>query len=188
MSRIVALIAAAGLLSLAACQSAPEKAPQAAAEQPAAAQPAATQPAAGPAAAPAETAPAPAPVIEQVPAAPAQALQPVQAAPAQPEAATPKAPAPAAKPATITEKEALALAGKGNCLTCHKIEKRVVGPAWKDVAAKYRNDPNAAATIADHIKKGGSFGWKFGNMPPRGGSKISDADVAKLAGFIAGLK
>lgn len=177
MSRILALIAAASLLSLAACQSAPEKAPQTAADQAAAAQAAAKQPA--------ETA---------APAAPAAASEPVQAAPepapaapATPEAAKPKAPV-AARPATISEKEALALAGKGNCLNCHKIEKRVVGPAWKDVAAKYRNDPNAVSTITAHIKSGGSFGWKFGVMPPRGGSQLPDADVARLAGFVAGLK
>lgn len=82
----------------------------------------------------------------------------------------------------------MALATKGNCLVCHKIDSKLVGPAWKDVAAKYKGDANAASTIATHIKSGGSFGWKFGMMPPRGGSKISDAEVASLAGFIASLK
>ena len=194
MSRLFTLIAAASLLSLAACQSAKEKAPQAA--QPAAETVAAAPAAPAEAAPMAEPAPAPAAPIAQ-PAAPEPAAAPVvsAAAPAvapakpAPAVAKPAAPAPsAAKPAAISQEEALALAGKGNCLACHKIESKVVGPAWKAVAAKYKGDPNAAATIADHIKKGGSFGWKFGTMPARGGSKISDADVAKLAGFIAGLK
>lgn len=88
----------------------------------------------------------------------------------------------------LTKEQALALAGKGNCLACHKIEGKVVGPAWKDVGAKYKADANAASTIATHIKVGGSFGWKMGAMPPRGGSTLSDADVASLAKFIAALK
>jgi len=182
MSRILALIAAASLLSLAACQSAPEQTAQA--EE---------KPAAEKTAAPAEAVPA----AEPTPAAePAKSVSvPVKVEVSQPAPQPMPAPAPkVAKPkaavrtAAISQEEAMALARKGNCLTCHKIEKKVVGPAWKDVAAKYRGKPDAAATIAANIKKGGSFGWKFGKMPPRGGSKLSDADVAKLAGFIAGLK
>lgn len=82
----------------------------------------------------------------------------------------------------------MAIAGRGNCLACHKIESKVVGPAWKDVGAKYKGSANSVATIASHIKAGGSFGWKFGVMPPRGGSQLSDADVEKMAGFIASLR
>ncbi|MBI1173648.1 MAG: c-type cytochrome [Sideroxydans sp.] len=96
--------------------------------------------------------------------------------------------APAVTSGVLTQEQALALAAKGNCLACHKIDKKVVGPAWKDVAAKYRGDAKAAATIASHIKAGGSFGWKFGVMPPRGGSSLPDADVDSLAKFIASLK
>ncbi len=88
----------------------------------------------------------------------------------------------------ITKEQALALAGKSGCLVCHKIETKVVGPAWKDVGAKYKADANAASIIAAHIKSGGSYGWKMGNMPPRGGSSIKDADIDSLARFIASLK
>lgn len=109
------------------------------------------------------------------------------AAKPQAPAAKPAAPA-AAKADVITKEQAVALAGKGNCFTCHKIEAKVVGPAWKDVGAKYKADANAAGTIAAHIKSGGSFGWKMGNMPPRGGSSIKDADIDSLAKFIASLK
>lgn len=146
--------------------------------------PAATAETAAPAAKPVEAAPAGTaaePASEAKPAAAEEAAIPPAAKPAA-------AAAPAAKSATLTREQALALAQKGNCLACHKIESKVVGPAWKDVAAKYRGDANAVATITSHIKSGGSFGWKFGTMPPRGGSKISDAEVASLAKFIASLK
>lgn len=212
MSRMLALACATTLLSITGCNKASEEASKPAAEQaaPQAVAPAATE-AAAPvpvpatptmAAKPAEPAPAkPAkPASEQKPvepvaAAPAPAAKP-EAPVAKPEAPAAKPEAPAAKPvapaaaspAVITKEQALALAGKGNCLACHKIESKVVGPAWKDVGAKYKGDANAAATIATHIKAGGSFGWKLGNMPPRGGSKISDADVESLAGFIASLR
>jgi cytochrome c len=92
-----------------------------------------------------------------------------------------------AHPPVITKEQALALASKGDCLICHRIEYKLVGPAWKDVAAKYRGNANAVNTIASHIQSGGSFGWKFGVMPPRGGSTISDEEVTNLARFIASL-
>jgi cytochrome c551/c552 len=93
-----------------------------------------------------------------------------------------------AKVAVITQEQAMALARSGNCLACHKIETRLVGPAWKAVGVKYNGDAKAARTIATHIKSGGSFGWNMGAMPPRGGSKILDADVESLAKFIASLR
>lgn len=93
-----------------------------------------------------------------------------------------------AKVAVITQEQAMALARSGNCFACHKIDSGLVGPAWKAVAAKYKDDVNAASTIANHIKAGGSFGWRMSIMPPRGGSKISDADVESLAKFIASLR
>ena len=79
----------------------------------------------------------------------------------------------------------MALARKGNCLACHKIDSKLVGPAWKDVGAKYKGD---AAPIAANIKKGGKFGWNLGVMPAKGGSSLSDSDIASLAGYIATLK
>lgn len=91
----------------------------------------------------------------------------------------------APKTGAVTQDQAMALAKKGNCLACHKIDSKLVGPAWKDVGAKYKGD---ATTIAANIKKGGKFGWNLGMMPPKGGSSLSDADIASLAGFIATLK
>ncbi len=186
MTRKLVLAAAVALLGISACKSVKPEVPMTAAAQPAPEAAAAPQPAV-------QLAPAQMAAPAASPETPAPAAQPAEAAaPSAPVAHTMKAASPAApptaKPAVVSREQFLALAGKGNCLACHKIESRVVGPAWKDVGAKYRNDPNAAATIASHIKSGGSFGWKFGVMPPRGGSAISDADVAVLAKFIASLK
>lgn len=77
-------------------------------------------------------------------------------------------------------------AGKKNCATCHAVDHRVVGPAFKDVSAKYKGKKNAVALITKSIKSGGSFGWNFGTMPPRG-LGANDEEVATMAKFIAGL-
>lgn len=192
MSRILAIAVAATLLGVSACKNVGGEAPKPSTMQPV--------PEASVAPTPAEVSAAEAaPAVPATPAPPTPAPEaPIAEAEAPVAPAAPAAPAPAAKqdvsvkpapkPAPVTKEQAMALAAKGNCLACHKIDSRLVGPAWKDVAAKYRNDANAVGTIASHIKSGGAFGWKFGTMPPRGGSKISDADVTTLARFIAGLK
>ena len=192
MSRILLLAAAATLLSMTACsKNSGEAAPAAAQPAPPAVAPKATEPAA-PAMSEAVPDSSKAPAKDEQPAAakPEAAMPAVEPKPAAPVAMMPaaKAEAPVGKSATLTKDQFLALAAKGNCLACHKIESKVVGPAWQDVGAKYKGDSNAAAIIASHIKAGGSFGWKFGVMPPRGGSQLSDADVDSLAKFIASLK
>ena len=77
--------------------------------------------------------------------------------------------------------------GKQFCSACHAIDHRVVGPAWKDVAAKYRGKADADKTVVSHITSGGQFGWKYGVMPPRG-LGANDEQIAKLAKFILNLK
>lgn len=100
-----------------------------------------------------------------------------------------------AAPATPTteaklasEAIALALADSYKCSVCHKTEGKLLGPAWKAVAHKYKTDPDAVSKISINIKRGGNFGWKSGIMPAKGGSNISDADITQLAEFIASLK
>lgn len=78
-------------------------------------------------------------------------------------------------------------AGKSRCGACHAIDKKMVGPAWNDVAKKYKGDANAASKIAANITKGGEFGWKMGKMPPKG-IGATDAEIKSLSEFIAGLK
>lgn len=76
--------------------------------------------------------------------------------------------------------------GKAKCGACHAIDKKVVGPAWKDVAAKYKGQKDAEATLVANITKGGSFGWKLGSMPPKG-LGANEAQIKDLAKFIMTL-
>lgn len=155
----------------------------------------AAAPAAEPPAQPAASeATASAPVQQAAPVAagkagqPAAAEKPAQAAPtpavAAPAAAEAK-PAMKAEPA-VSEADALQLAKKSNCLACHAIDKKVVGPAWKDVAAKYRGDAGAEARLMDKIAKGGSGVW--GAVPMPASPQVSEADRRTLARFVLSLK
>jgi len=78
------------------------------------------------------------------------------------------------------------LAKKHNCLACHAVDKKVVGPAYKDVANKYRGDKGAEAKLIDKVKKGGVGVWGQIPMPPN--SAVPDADVKKLVAWILSLK
>lgn len=77
------------------------------------------------------------------------------------------------------------VAKKNNCVACHAIDKKVVGPAWKDVAAKYKGDKTAADKLSAKVKAGGSGVW--GSMPMPANPKVSDADMKELITFILGL-
>lgn len=72
----------------------------------------------------------------------------------------------------------------GKCKACHAIDKKLVGPSWKEVAVRRNGDK---AVILANIKKGGKLGWGMGNMPPNG-TESDAAKLEKLAAFIAGLK
>ena len=79
-----------------------------------------------------------------------------------------------------------ALASKNGCLACHAVDKKVVGPSYKEVAAKYRNDKGAEAKLVDKVKKGGVGVWGQVPMPPN--AQVSDADVKSLVKWILSLK
>jgi cytochrome c len=78
------------------------------------------------------------------------------------------------------------LAKKHNCLVCHQVDKKVVGPAYKDVAAKYRNDKSAEAKLVQKVEKGGVGVWGQVPMPPN--STVPDADVRAIVKWILSLK
>lgn len=80
----------------------------------------------------------------------------------------------------------LALAQKKNCMTCHAIDKKVVGPAYKDVAAKYAKDKKAADMLADKIVKGGKGAWGEMVMPPN--PQVSADEAKKLAAWVLSQK
>jgi cytochrome c len=75
---------------------------------------------------------------------------------------------------------------KYGCTACHAIDKKVVGPAYKDVANKYRNDAKAATYLHDKIKKGGSGVWGPVPMPPN--TQVPDDDVKTIVSYILSLK
>jgi cytochrome c len=78
------------------------------------------------------------------------------------------------------------LAKKHNCLVCHQIDKKVVGPSYKDVAAKYANDKTAEAKLFEKVKKGGVGVWGQVPMPPN--SAVPDADVKALVKWVLSQK
>jgi cytochrome c len=78
------------------------------------------------------------------------------------------------------------LAKKHNCLACHTTDKKLVGPSYKDVAAKYGNDPSAEAKLFDKVKKGGQGVWGQVPMPPNG--QVPDADIKSLVKWVLSQK
>jgi len=78
-----------------------------------------------------------------------------------------------------------ALAKAKNCMTCHAMEKKLVGPSYKDVAAKYKADKGAVALLAGKIKTGGKGVWGPIPMPP---NKVSDEEATKLATWVMSVK
>lgn len=80
------------------------------------------------------------------------------------------------------------LANKSGCMVCHHLEKRIVGPAYQEVANKYRNDNRAESKLTDKIKRGSSGVW--GQVPmPANSPKVSDGDILILVKWVlAGAK
>ena len=89
--------------------------------------------------------------------------------------------------AVLSEAEGRALAQKSGCFTCHAIEKKVVGPAWKDVAAKYRGDASMEAKLVTKVSKGGSGVWGSTAMPANA-PRVKDGDIQALVKFVLSLK
>ena len=84
----------------------------------------------------------------------------------------------------------LDLAKKSGCLACHAVDKKIVGPAWNDVGAKYKGDAGAKATLIEKVKKGGKGNWTqvTGGAPmPPYSPRVSDADIEKLVTFVLSL-
>jgi cytochrome c len=78
------------------------------------------------------------------------------------------------------------LAGQKNCLSCHQIDSKVVGPAYKDVAAKYASQPDAAAKLVQKVMKGGSGVW--GAVPMPANPQVNEAEAKQLVAWILSLK
>ena len=78
------------------------------------------------------------------------------------------------------------LAQKKNCMACHAVDKKVLGPAYKDVAAKYAGQKDAADKLAAKVVKGGSGVW--GNIPMPANPQVTDAEAKQLVQWILTLK
>ena len=74
------------------------------------------------------------------------------------------------------------LAKKYMCLTCHTVDKKLVGPSYHDVAVKYKGDKGAEAKLAEKVKKGGVGAWGQIPMPPN--DKVPDADLKALVKWV----
>ena len=79
-----------------------------------------------------------------------------------------------------------ALAQSKNCMACHAVDKKLVGPSFKDISAKYTGQAGAADKLAQKITKGGSGVW--GPVPMPANSQVSPAEAQKLASWILTLK
>ncbi len=90
----------------------------------------------------------------------------------------------AAAPAFAADE--MALAQKSACTACHAVDKKIVGPAFKEVAAKYKGDKAAEAKLVDKVKKGGVGVWGQVPMPPN--STVSDADIKTLVKWVLSQK
>ncbi len=86
--------------------------------------------------------------------------------------------------------DVMELARKSGCMACHAIDKKVVGPSWKDVAARYKGQADARALLIDRVKKGGKGNWtevtRGVPMPPYS-PRVSDANIEKLVDFILAM-
>lgn len=76
----------------------------------------------------------------------------------------------------------MALATSKNCMACHAVDKKLVGPSYKDVAAKYAGQKDAVDKLAAKIIKGGSGVW--GPVPMPANAQVNDADAKKLAAWV----
>jgi cytochrome c5 len=103
------------------------------------------------------------------------------------QSATPPSAAAPAAAAPLDLKSAEALMQKSGCAACHSVDKKIVGPAYQDVAAKYRGDKDAMAKLVQKVKTGGSGVWGDVPMPPNG-QIVPEADIKALVSWILTLK
>ena len=79
-----------------------------------------------------------------------------------------------------------ALAKKHNCLACHAVDKKLIGPSYKDVAGKYKGDAGAEAKLVAKVKDGSSGTWGQIPMPPN--ASVPDADIKALVKWVLSTK
>jgi cytochrome c len=79
-----------------------------------------------------------------------------------------------------------ALAQKNACMSCHGVDKKIVGPAFKEIAAKYKGDAGAQANLVEKVKTGGKGVWGQVPMPPS--PQVKPEDANKIIAWVLSLK
>jgi cytochrome c len=78
------------------------------------------------------------------------------------------------------------LAQSSGCMTCHSIDRKTIGPSYKEIAAKYRSDKGAAANLVKKVKTGGSGVWGSTPMPPN--AHVKEDDIKAIVTWILTIK
>lgn len=86
--------------------------------------------------------------------------------------------------AAIDDKKATEIMNKAGCSACHNVDKKLVGPAFKEVAKKHKGDKSAAAMLVKKVRSGGSGAYGQIPMPPNPKEKISDADLKAMVDWV----
>ena len=101
-----------------------------------------------------------------------------------------EAPAPASSGSSLSSnpdyQKGLELIAKSDCLTCHKVGEKLIGPSYKEVAAKYESNDENIALLAGKIIKGGQGVW--GQIPMTAHPQVSEADAKQMVKYILLLK
>jgi len=88
----------------------------------------------------------------------------------------------AASAHAVDAAKAQEIANKNACMGCHQVDKKLVGPSYKEVATKYKGDKNALATLSKKVKSGGAGVW--GPVPMPANAAISDADLKTVVEWV----
>lgn len=86
--------------------------------------------------------------------------------------------------AAIDDKKAAEIMSKSGCAACHNVDKKLVGPSYKDVAKKHKGEKGAAASLAKKVRQGGSGTYGQIPMPPTGTGQIADGDLKELIDWV----
>jgi len=139
------------------------------------------------------------PVVEEIPAQEMKSVvegtdtsieQPVTVTPVTKETAIEAVTSSDSEVVVLSRTDALELANRSGCLACHSVEKKVVGPAWQDVGARYKGVAGVKARLIDKVKKGGKGNWTevTGGIPmPPYSPRVPDDTIDKLVSFVLSL-
>jgi cytochrome c len=77
---------------------------------------------------------------------------------------------------------------KSGCVACHMVDRKLVGPSYKEIAAKYKNRPDAMAYLSQRVRKGGPGNWGQIPMAPNDVTRLSDAELKTLLTWVLSTK